>query len=976
MSGTLVEMSGLRMSVLGVLEVYVDGAPRDVPPGRQRTVLVCLLVHLGHPVPADTLIEAAWRDGLPQDPHKALRTVLSRLRAVLGRESIVLGPGGYRLSVDAVDGEEFLSLVAEARSAEPGRAVDLLERALALWRGPAFGEYADAPFATSLAQSLEQFRLDAIEAHASTVIHLGDPAAAVPRLQGLLAEQPFRESAVELLATALYQAGRQTEALERLRVHRTLLADELGLDPAPSLTELEARILGHDLRQPSAVEGELPDWLDTSTAFVGRETEVDALSDAVADNRLTTVTGPGGVGKSRLVAEALPEVHHRMGLPVTVVELAPVRRGQVLIAVADRLGLGPGTADREHSGDEDLPRVVEQLVELLAAAPRLVVLDNCEHAIPEVSALAEVLTRRCSRSRVLATSRRRLGIAAEQVLPLGPLPVPDLLATTGSQEATASVRLLADRIRRLQPAFSLDPETIADVAELCRRCEGLPLALELAASRTVTSGLRGVLARFPTEVVGDAGDLASVVAWSYQLLAPDSQALLDGLSVFAGDFTDEAVVGLMRHVPGWSGDASTGLAELVDSSLVMHQVTSTRSRFRLLEMVRSFAERRLAASSRADQLGAAHGEWVREQVTRLRSDWDRLDGAVVAAGLSDCSVEVAVALRRVLSGGDLALASQISCAVAMCLHWTPGLDLRDLMIEVGRRACEQPGSEVAGAVAAAAFALAERGDVAGAQRLAGIAQATAQDGDALALATLSRAVAAMYTGDLDDSARWFRNLARDPRFIGEANTSLSLIAAYSGDRAAAQEHAQVALAARGTGSDASAAFAQYAAGEVAALTDPSRAARMLAEAAQEADRVMAEQVSRVARLALCALLVRGGRHEEAATLGARLCADLRLMGAWTQVWTLVRVLAELLAARELWSESAFCLGAVEGAPGAPPAVGQDVPRYAELRSTLAAHLSVRVLESIQVLAAATPRAQVLSRVERALLGIAPRASKE
>ena len=957
-------MPELRFGVLGALEVLVDGRPRNVPPGRQRAVLTCLLVHAGRPVSADALIEAAWADGQPEDPPRALRTVLSRLRAVLGRDVISRGPTGYELAAGGVDAEEFAALLERARSAEPQRAGELLGRALDLWRGPAYGEYADAPWASAAAEHLARLRRDAVEGHAAALLQTGEPAVAVAGLQELLAEHPFREHAVGLLVTALYHAGRQTEALERLRAHRVVLGAELGLDPSPDLAVLESRILDHALAAPVARPPGPPAWLDTSTAFLGREDEVADLVVAVTGNQVTVVTGPGGVGKTRLAAESLPGLCERLVLPVTVVELVAVGPGQVLTTVLDGLGLRPTAG--AAPGVPQTDALLEDLVEYLGAVPRLLVLDNCEHVLPETRALVSAITRRCREVKVLATSRRRLGIPAEQVLPLRPLGVPDPGTTVGTQGATPSVRLFGDRVRRLRPAFAVTADNAADVAELCRRCEGLPLALELAASRAATSGVSGVLARLPTEVWGGADGLAAVVTWSYELLEPEQQTVLDSLSVFAGDFTEEAVAGVLGNLPGWTGSAGAVLAELVESSLVVHQESGSGARFRLLEMVRSFATARLQDSGRAEQTGLAHGAWVREVVGRIRADWERLDGAVVAARMRACSPEVGAALRRALQQDQVVLASQISHSVAWCLHWTPGLDLRDLMIEVGQRAAARPGPEVACGVAAAAFAVGERGDPAGARSLGTAALGMSQDDASARLATLSLAVAAMYAGDLTDSARWFRMLARDPALTGEGNSSLALIAAYTGDVGAAREHAEIALAAGASGGDASAAFARYAAGEVAALTDRTRGAALLAQAADEAERVGAEQVSRVSRVALFALLVRDGRHREAARLGVDLFADLRRLGAWTQVWTLVRMLAELLAEADRWSDAAFFLGAAGGAAGAPPPVGQDIERYAVLEDRLRGHRSGHVVEQIRILAAATPRAQVLSRAERVL----------
>ncbi|WP_154402245.1 BTAD domain-containing putative transcriptional regulator [Ornithinimicrobium cavernae] len=967
-------MPELRCGVLGALEVHVDGRPVTIPPGRQRAVLTCLLVQ-GHPVPADALIEAAWPRDLPQDPHRALRTVLSRLRAVVGHDTITLGPAGYELSGGSVDAEEFEDLLRQARSVEPQRVRELLGRALALWRGTAYGEYAEASFARPASERLARLRLDAVEAHASALVRLGEPGAAVPPLEELLAEEPFRERAVELLVRALYHAGRQTEALERLREHRSVLGAELGLDPSPQLAALESRILGHALAPVRPAEQTLPEWLDTSTAFIGREDELADLAAAVSASRVTAVTGPGGVGKSRLVAEALGGLHASLGLPVTVVELAPVLPGRVTMTLMDELGLRPAGAgagppetgvDNPADARPGADPVVGDLVEYLSAVPHLLVLDNCEHVLEELTPLVSTIASRCRDVRVLATSRRRLGVASEQVLPLAPLGVPDPTETLGRQGSAAAVRLFGDRVRRLRPAFAVTADNLTDVAELCRRCEGLPLALELAASRTARSGVGEVLRRLPTDAVGETGGLWAVVAWSDGLLSPDQQSLLDCVTVFADDFTAEDVAEVVSRLPEWTGDPAPALAELVESSLVVRRDTAGGPRYGLLEMVRAFAARRLRESGRAAEVGAAHGAWVRELVTGIREDWSRLDGAVVGARLSASSSEVTGALRRALDAGQLVLAADISHAVARCLHWTPGLELRDLMIEVGERCAEAPGPEVAGGVAAAAFGHAERGDPARARVLGTAALDMCREPDHAAMAHLSLAVAAIYGGDLADSARWFRGLAADPALLGEANTSLALIACYAGDRAGAREHAAIALAAGPSGSDASHAFARYAAGEVEALTDPDRARQLLAEAAAEADRVGAEQVSRVSRLALFALLVRGGRHEEAVALGLRVLADLRRLGAWTQVWTLVRMLAELLAGAGRWSDAAFLLGAARGTSGAPPPVGEDVERYAALESRLSDHLGAHVLQQIHTLAAATPRAQVLSRAERVL----------
>lgn len=951
-------MTQLRFGVLGPLEVFAHDEALVLPAGRRRAVLACLLVHVGRPVAPDVLIEAGWHDNLPGDPRSALHTVISRLRAVLGREVLRAESAGYVLGVPAgaLDSYEFEELTRRAESAEAAEAGHLLGAGLRLWRGPAFAEFADRTFATVEAQRLERLRLDTIEMRAAALIDAGATEHAVATLEALLAECPFRERAVELLLTALYRAGRQADALDRYRRYRAMLADELGLAPSGALTELEARILGHELERPRRRQPRPPSWLDTSTAFIGRDDALDDLVAAAAANRLVTVTGSGGVGKSRLVAEALPLISARLHMPITVAELAGVPPGRTGAAVADALGL------RTHPTS-----VVQDVVEYLSATPVVLVLDNCEHVLDEVVPMVSSIGRRCPRVHLLATSRRRLGPASELVLPLGTLAVPDPGDTVESQQLTAAVRLFADRIRRLRPAFGLTATTTPDAADICVRLDGLPLALELAASRAASLGVAEVRERLHTEVVDSpSGDLSRLVEWSYRLLTQEQRRLFACLSVFADDVTAEAVRGMTAYLGSWSGDATDALAELAESSLIAAQDDAGEVRYRMLAIVRAFAAHRLAVSGETASAHLAHAEWVRNVTTRIATDWPSGDGAVLGAHLERSSADATAAAARALEAGQVELASSITSAVMMCLHWTPRLGLSELITEVAERCSMLADPRVADGVGAGAFFAAERGELDSARRLARAALEMSGEPKGCIPAVLASGVAAMYAGDHDESAIWFGRLAEIPPFVGEGNSSLALLACYGNDLAAAREHAEIALAAGPAGADASNAFARYAAGEVAARTDPDRGAALLAEAAAQADRVGAEQVGRVSRVALLALLVRGGRPDEAADLAGWLLHDLRRTGVWPQVWTTVRIVAELLAANRQPAEAAFLLRAATAAPSAPPLVGDDIGRYAELGSSLSERLGDGVMRGIGDLAAGTPRAQVVHRAARML----------
>jgi len=407
------DVSDLGFGVLGRLDVWRRGRQLVVPSGRRRIVLAALLVRAGTPVPVDALVEAAWGADIPADPRAALYTVVSRLRSLLGDHVITSSPSGYQIDVsaDALDAMRFEQLCRTAGVVGPDQAAVLFDEGLQLWRGPAYAEFADLDFAAVEAQRLELLRADATEERARIAIDLADPASAVQPLARLLDGYPLREHAVELLMTALQRTGRSSDALACFRRHRRRMADELGLDPAPALQELHRHILGQSPARDAVSERiDMPVWLDTSTAFVGRERELACLVEAATTSKTVTVTGTGGVGKTRLVAEAMPVLASRTDLPVVVVELAAAQHGQVVTAVADELAFDHGGSAPERAG----------LVDRLRAEPALLVLDNCEHLVAEVASLVDLLARRCPRVRMVLTSRRRLGLPTEHVLLAAP----------------------------------------------------------------------------------------------------------------------------------------------------------------------------------------------------------------------------------------------------------------------------------------------------------------------------------------------------------------------------------------------------------------------------------------------------------------------------------------------------------------------------------------------------------------------------
>ena len=665
----------MRVGILGPLEVRdTAGEPAPLAGPRLRTLLIRLAVAGGQTVTADRLADDLWPcehpAERPADTANALQALVSRLRQAAGRDLVEYAGGGYRLAVDpaAIDAVAFEHLVSRGHAAlsagEAPRAAALLADALALWRGPALADVADAPFAAGAIARLEELRLAAAEDLTEARLTLGQGAELVPDVEELAAAHPLRERLRGQLMRALYTAGRQAEALSVYDQTRRLLADRLGVDPSPELAGVHLAILRADPSltspgtensaqeksapapeqanrsgQPRATRdnadaaggpargGNLPAQL---TSFVGREDELERVGKQLGDTRLVTLIGPGGAGKTRLALEAATVKAPEMPDGAWFVPLAPVRdASEIPATVLTALGI-PELLWVAEARRALAPPPIDRLADALANQRVLLVLDNCEHVIDAVAGLAARVLADAPGVRILATSREPLGVTGETLCPVPSLPLPPSGSDAAEATRYAAIRLFRDRAAAVRPGFTVDEDTVAPAIAICTALDGIPLAIELAAARLRSLTLAQVRSRlsdrFRLLATGPRANsdrhqtLRAIVDWSWDLLSEDERTVLRRLSVFRGGASPDAaeqVCGPLGQA-GEAGEAGVGgaggrdtadvidvVASLVDKSLV----TATGDadvRYRLLETVRVYADERLTQAGEKEPVQAAH----------------------------------------------------------------------------------------------------------------------------------------------------------------------------------------------------------------------------------------------------------------------------------------------------------------------------------------------------------------------------------
>jgi predicted ATPase/DNA-binding SARP family transcriptional activator len=920
-----------EFGVLGPLEVRVAGRPVRVPGARQRGLLAALLLRRGSVVPFDRLVDDLFGERPPEDARNALQTYVARLRQALGPAAavVVTRPPGYLLEVpgDAVDVERFTALLARARdAASPASAQALLDEALALWRGPAYAEFAET-FARGEALRLQELRLAAREDRAAVLLRLGRLAEATSALEAIAAEEPWRERAVELLVTALARAGRAGDALAAYARYRDRLREELGLDPSPRLRRLEQQVLRAELEpavsRPAKRERRAP--LARTSSFVGREQELAVVRKTLAGGQLVTLVGPGGVGKTRLAQQAAAAED-----PSWWVDLAPLADPEVIPqAVADALDLDvqPGSP------------LLDSLREWARGTGGLLVVDNCEHLLDAVAGLFQELLGVSSPLRLLATSRQRLGVDGEQVLVVPPLAVP----TPDTDEArSAAVRLFCDRARAAYPDFAPDAEVLRRVGDVCRALDGLPLAIELAAARigtlTVDDLADHLDERFELLRAGHGDSdarhhtLRGVVDWSFDLLTPEEQRLFLRLSVFAAAFdiaTAEAVVADEDLPAGRVADLVAGLA---DRSMLTRPGHTGVGRYRMLETLRAYAAARLPAAE-AERFRRRHAAFMVDLAERAEAGLYGPDEPAWARRVETWLDDLRAAWSWARDAGTSDLAVRLAAALTRYAYWRIRADLLGWGTWAAATVPAHPRLATAYAAAAHAAWMDGRLDQARELARAGVALAGGPTVPATAAPLEALGDAALLAGDLATALEAYRGVAGlaapgdlAGRAIATANQALVLT--YRGDDQAACAAASQAVAvALASANPTAIAMARFAEGEALADLDPTAAAAALEEARSRAQEVGNRFVAGTALTAGVALRSRHGPPEQALVLFRDAVQHWRSSRNRGLIVTTLRNLVILLA-RTGRDEAATTLAATLQAQAPGSSYGAEADRIA------------------------------------------------
>jgi predicted ATPase/DNA-binding SARP family transcriptional activator len=972
--------SSVDIHVLGPLEVSLEGQLVEVRGRRERALLALLAIEVGRPVTVHRLGELLWGHDPPRTADKTLQTFVSRLRHVLGDvpDRLARRERSYLLDLppEATDLGRFRLLIrsaaASSTAGDAEAALEALLAALALWRGEHLADLGSTAAAYAVGQLIQNERSAAVEALVTARLATGDLDAAVADTEAELVRHPDHEPLWALLMRAHAAAGRPTASLEAYERCRRWLAAELGLDPSPSLADLHARILRGDLALlPTAGDSSEPAVPDTGGSaleatrvslarrvrpppslapLIGREAELDQLRSMLTTGRLVTLTGTGGVGKTRLAVESIATSHDAVWCDLA--RIGADSAVEPAIAAAAGVVVPPRTS------------TLMATVSKLSGSAVTLVLDNCEHVLDGVRVAVVGLLRSCPELTILATSRQPLAITGEHVLPLAPL------ATAAGGPAQALFRAAVERA-----GGSLGTEADADLLErLCERLDGLPLALELAAPAIRTLGLQGVLdgltRRFQLldvawDATGRERDLRGTVAWSETLLPPASRELLRAISVFAGPFTPSMVAEVCAPR---AADVTSGLAGLVDRSLV-EPTAGASPRYRLLENVRDYGRDALGGSA-LDVLRQRHAGWIAARCDHVAERLWEDDEIGLVRSLTDMIDEVRAAVDWVLTAGD----ADTGLRIVAGLHGPMILGVRTDMASWVRELLERFGDDPHPRLAAAwgtraHWLLVCEEDAAAAAAATARADAALGDGPVPAVVWHYRTEIALRAYDVDQAQR----LLDEARAAGlpqgwdhfiEGTIVPTELALVHPDRVVARI-LRLAAAAEHTRSLVLRQMSRIATAVLEYGDEPGRVLAVMREVQNAVANDETRFVAQLVTMVTASYASRSGDVELAAATFDEVLGRWGAVGAWRYEWNTIRELTALLASERIHEDVVVLAAAARASKTAPGLIGE------QLETINAAIAAARDRLPSDVFTAATMRGAAMT--DRAALAYAHRA---
>ncbi len=956
------------MRVLGPVSVLRGGEAVTISGAKRNQALAVLAAAGGIPVPEHRLVEAMWASDPPETAAATLQSHISRLRTAINPLRISKVGDSYALELHGidVDARRFEELAALARAATGPRSLAAATDALDLWRGSAFGNLAELPGVRGEALRLEELRLVITEMWIDARLEQDEAPTVIGDLEALVDRHPLRERFRAQLMLALHRTGRQGDALREAARFRRLLNEELGLDPSSDLRQLESQILDDDpiLARPTPAAAAprshgSPEVLHDPTSLIGREAEIDRLLGALGPGRVVTLTGPGGVGKTRVARRVAEVAEPGQASGVALVELAPGRGADAVVdLVARALDLQQGPAGT----------LEDAVVDHLSRLEVLLVLDNCEHLLSAAATLIDRLRRSCDHLSILATSRTSLGLPGEEIVVLAPLDAPEETPTVTAAAIASSpaVQLFVERAQAARPGFEVGDADAAAIGEICRRLDGLPLAIELAAARIRALSPAALAARLDErfELLGTeraGGDerhhtLRRVVEWSHALLDPVQQDVFAQLSVFAGSFSLEAAEAICHpeDAPTRSTSVAGAVADLVDHSML--QVSDpSEPRYLVLETLRELGQEHLDASGATAAVEARHRALYldlalqaavridsadeRSWIERVDRELDNLRAAhhsAVRAGDVHVAASLVAALREhgfrriryeitalaeatiAMAGFDEHADAPLVAAVAAYGHWVRG-DL-DTAIEASHSSLElQVSRQIPPS------GLAER--------------------------VLGNAL--YFKGHTQDAAVWIERMVEvareraEPAGLAHALYMSSVASTSVDDAEAGRAQADEARVwAERAGSPTAAAQAAYAHGLALRATDPDTAEAWLRQSADLGDEAGDRWIRAFALTEVYSLCGRRGEHLSALEGFAEVIDTWLRGGDWANLWLSLRAVFALLVELGTDDDAAVLLGKLlaSGASGALPAAPEVVAQQAEETERLAARLGSRSFE--------------------------------